>query len=409
MRLNHGLHLAYCTNVHRGETWRETFDSLKTHTLAVRERVCPRGPFAIGLRLSCQAAKELYDPKSILEFQRWLETNSCYVFTINGFPYGRFHGTRVKEQVYAPDWTSPERLAYTNLLFELLAKLLPAGIEGSVSTVPGSFKEWSAGLRPGAFGKSTPARRVGDRRSGSMEVSIRKNLWRCVEHIAKLSERTKRRLHLGLEPEPLCLLENSAGTISFFEQLRAEHKNDPRLDEFLGVNYDCCHFAIEFEEPQNALSALAQHGIKISKIHLSSALKTQPTPEARAALAKFADDVYLHQVIARGENGKLQFFRDLSDALSCHPSPVTCHSEEWRIHFHVPLHAPVSPPFDNTNDHLLGTLDVLAANPKLCSHLEMETYTWEVLPPELKARSVVEQLAAEYDWTLARLKERGLR
>ena len=174
MRLNHGLHLAYCTNVHRGETWRETFDSLKTHTLAVRERVCPRGPFAIGLRLSCQAAKELYDPKSILEFQRWLETNSCYVFTINGFPYGRFHGTRVKEQVYAPDWTSPERLAYTNLLFELLAKLLPAGIEGSVSTVPGSFKEWSAGLRPGAFGKSTPARRVGDRRSGSMEVSIRK-------------------------------------------------------------------------------------------------------------------------------------------------------------------------------------------------------------------------------------------
>ena len=214
-------------------------------------------------------------------------------------------------------------------------------------------------------------------------------------------------MHLGLEPEPLCLLENSAGTISFFEQLRAEHKNDPRLDEFLGINYDCCHFAIEFEEPQNAMSALREAGIKISKIHLSSALKTQPTPEARAALAKFADDVYLHQVIARGENGKLQFFRDLSDALSCHPSPVTCHSEEWRIHFHVPLHAPVLPPFDNTNDHLLGTLDVLAANPKLCSHLEMETYTWEVLPLELKARSVVEQLAAEYDWTLARLKERG--
>ena len=380
MRLNHGLHLAYCTNVHRGETWRETFDSLKTHTLAVRERVCPRGPFAIGLRLSCQAAKELYDPKTILEFQRWLETNSCYVFTINGFPYGRFHGTRVKEQVYAPDWTSPERLAYTNLLFELLVKLLPAGIEGSVSTVP-----------------------------GSMEVSIQQNLWHCVEHIADLSERTKRQLHLGLEPEPLCQLENSAGTISFFEQLRAEHRNDPRLDEFLGVNYDCCHFAIEFEEPQNALSALAQHGIKISKIHLSSALKTNATKEARAALAKFADDVYLHQVAVRDATGKITFYRDLPDVLSCHPSLVTCHAEEWRIHFHVPLHAPASPPFDNTNDHLLGTLDVLAADPKLCSHLEMETYTWEVLPLELKARSVVEQLAAEYNWTLARLKERGLR
>jgi hypothetical protein len=388
MRLNHGLHLAYCTNVHRGETWRETFDSLKTHALAVRERVCSRAPFAIGLRLSRQAAKELYDPKNILEFQRWLEKNSCYVFTINGFPYGQFHGTRVKEQVYLPDWTSPERLAYTNLLFDLLAEILPAGLEGSVSTLPGSFKEFI--------------------HTSDRQKLIRVTIWQCIEHIARSGKHTGKKLHLGLEPEPLCLLENSAETISFFEQLRAEHKNDPRLDEFLGVNYDCCHFAVEFEEPQNAIAALRQAGIKISKIHLSSALKTKATKEARAALKHFADDVYLHQVITRGENGKLKFFRDLPDALSHHSSPATRHSEEWRVHFHVPLHSPALPPFENTNGHLLGALDFLAANPKLCSHLEMETYTWEVLPPELKARSVVEQLAAEYDWTLARLAERGL-
>ena len=389
MRLNHGLHLAYCTNVHRGETWRETFDSLKTHTLAVRERVCPRAPFAIGLRLGHQAANELSDPKAILEFQRWLEKHSCYVFTLNGFPYGHFHGTRIKEQVYAPDWTSPERLTYTNRLFDLLAELLPAGLEGSVSTLPGSFKEFI--------------------RNGDQEKVIRENLWRCVEHIAELGRRTHRPLHLGLEPEPLCLLENSAETISFFERLRAEHKNDPRLSEHLGVNYDCCHFAVEFEEPQNAIAALQQAGIKISKIHLSSALKTKATKEARAALKDFADDVYLHQVIARGENGELQYYRDLPDALADTPhSALDTPNSEWRIHFHVPLHSPTVPPFDNTNDHLLGALDFLAANPKLCSHLEMETYTWEVLPPELKARSVVEQLAAEYDWTLARLAERGL-
>ncbi len=409
MRLNHGLHLAYCTNVHRGETWRETFDSLKTHALAVRERVCPHAPFAIGLRLSNQAARELYDPKILLEFRRWLEKNSCYVFTLNGFPYGRFHGARIKEQVYAPDWTSPERLAYTNLLFDLLAEILPAGLEGSVSTVPGSFKEFVAPVSRRCVSARTPAfeKLTGGTPAPPLKV-IRQNLWRCVEHIAELGGRTQRQLHLGLEPEPLCLLENSAGTISFFEQLRAEHKNDPRLDEFLGVNYDCCHFAIEFEEPQNAMAALQQAGIKISKIHLSSALKTIATKEARAALKYFADDVYLHQVIARGENGKLQFFRDLPDALSHHPPPATRHSEEWRIHFHVPLHGPAMPPFDNTNDHLLGALDFLAANLKPCSHLEMETYTWEVLPPELKARSVVEQLAAEYDWALARLAERGL-
>ncbi len=410
MRLNHGLHLAYCTNVHRGETWRETFDSLKTHALAVRERVCPRAPFAIGLRLSHLAARELSERAALLEFQRWLGQNDCYVFTINGFPYGRFHGARIKEQVYAPDWTSPERLAYTNLLFDLLAEILPAGIEGSVSTLPGSFKEFVAPASGRCVSARTPAfeKLAGETPVPLLKI-IRENLWRCIEHIAELSERTKRQLHLGLEPEPLCLLENSGETVRFFEHLRTEHPGDPRLDAHLGVNYDTCHFAVEFEEPQNALSALAQHGIKISKIHLSSALKTRPTPEARAALAKFDDDVYLHQVAARAGSGKINFFRDLPDALNSQSSTLNSQpAAEWRIHFHVPLHAPALQPFENTNGHLLGALDFLAANPKLCSHLEMETYTWEVLPPELKARSVVEQLAAEYDWTLARLKERGL-
>ncbi len=391
VKLNHGLHLAYCTNVHRGETWPETFASLKKYALAVREQVCPRDFFAIGLRLGNRAARELYAPKILLKFQRWLEKNSCYVFTINGFPYGQFHGTRVKERVYLPDWTSPERLAYTNLLFDLLAKLLPAGIEGSVSTVPGSFKELI--------------------QTDAQKKLIRKNVWRCVEHIARAGEKSRRKLHLGLEPEPLGLLENSAETIQFFEQLRAEHKNDPRLGEFLGVNYDCCHFAIEYEEPREALNSLRSAGIKISKIHLSSALKARATKEARAALKNFADDVYLHQVVARDASGKLKFFRDLPDALAAFPIsqlPSPNSNSEWRIHFHVPLHAPAMPPFENTNDHLLGVLDWLAADPKLCSHLEMETYTWEVLPPELKSRSVVAQLAAEYDWTLARLNERGL-
>jgi hypothetical protein len=402
VKLNHGRHLAYCTNVHRGETWRETFDSLKNYSLAVREKICPRGPFAIGLRLSNQAAVELSERKTLRAFQRWLAKNDCYVFTINGFPFGKFHGARVKENVYRPDWTSPGRLAYTNLLFDLLAELVPAGIEGSVSTVPGSFKEFIS--------------------TREQEIEIRKNLFRCVEHIAHVSEKSKRQLHLGLEPEPLGLLENSAETIWFFEKMRAEHKGDSRLEEFLGVNYDCCHFAVEFEEPRAAIGALQNAGIKISKLHLSSALKTKATTEARAALKHFADDVYLHQVIARDESGKLKFHRDLPDALesfkfqvsSVQSKPLETENlkletlEEWRIHFHVPLHAPAAPPFANTNDHLLGALDWLAENPKLCAHLEMETYTWEVLPPELKMGSVVEQLAAEYDWTLARLAERGI-
>jgi len=136
MKLNHGLHLAYCTNIHRGETWPETFESLKKYTLAVRERVAANKRYAIGLRLSQRAAQELSERSTLQEFQRWLEQNDCYIFTINGFPYGQFHCARVKEKVYLPDWTAPERVAYTNLLFDLLAQLLPRDVEGSVSTVP---------------------------------------------------------------------------------------------------------------------------------------------------------------------------------------------------------------------------------------------------------------------------------
>lgn len=390
MKLKHGAHLAYCTNVHRGQTWDETLASLQKYTLAVRQRVCPGRPFAIGLRLGNRAATELAEKRRLLTFKRWLERNDCYIFSVNGFPFGRFHGKSVKEKVYLPDWTSPARLAYTNRLFDLLAELVPQGIEGSVSTLPGSFKEFV--------------------KTESQRKAIRRNLWRCVEHIGRLSDRTGRKFHLGLEPEPLCLLENLAETLALFDQMRDEHKNDPRLDEFLGINYDCCHFAVEYEEPMEALAAFQNAGIKISKLHLSSALKTSATPKALAALRKFSDDVYLHQVIARAPNGTIKFFKDLPDALKklSTLNPPRSTSPECRIHFHVPLHAPAIAPFQNTNDHLLGALDWLAKNPKACSHLEMETYTWEVLPPELKARTVVEQIAAEYQWTVAQLAGRKL-
>src|SRR5690242_13694535 len=172
MKLNHGLHLAYCTNVHPGENWMQTFAALDRWTLAVKEKVAPADEFAIGLRLSDQASRELLDPQRLLEFQRWLELHHCYVFTINGFPFGQFHGTRVKEQVYLPDWTSEQRVQYTNRLFDLLVELVPPGIEGSVSTLPGSFKEFI-------------------RNSDQVEL-IQKNIWRCVEHISKLSEQTGR-------------------------------------------------------------------------------------------------------------------------------------------------------------------------------------------------------------------------
>ncbi|MFM9030816.1 MAG: hypothetical protein ACKOTF_09065 [Opitutaceae bacterium] len=139
MQLSSGLHLAYCTNVHRGETWAETFSALERHTIPVRRRVAPGRPYAIGLRLGRRAGDELARPAELAAFRAWLERHDCYVFTINGFPYGSFHGTRVKEQVYAPDWSTPERVEYTLRLFSLLAELAPPGAAASVSTVPAAF------------------------------------------------------------------------------------------------------------------------------------------------------------------------------------------------------------------------------------------------------------------------------
>jgi hypothetical protein len=388
MKLKHGLHLAYCTNIHRGESWEETFDALQKYTLAVRDRVARDQPYAIGLRLSQQAARQLSDSATLLAFQKWLDREHCYVFTINGFPYGKFHGTRVKEQVYAPDWTSHERLDYTNELFDLLGELVPVGVEGSVSTVPVSFKEF-----------------IRDQRQLNEAAA---NLWRCVEHIEKVSRATGKKLHLGLEPEPLCTLETSEETVNFFELLRAQRPGDLRLDEHLGVNYDCCHLAVEFEPPTEAIGRLRQHRVKLSKIHLSSALSVQPNEGVRSVLKSFADDTYFHQVIARSHDGGLTRYKDLDVALAAAAALAPHPDEQWRIHFHIPLHSPPTKLFDNTQDHLLGVLDLVQREPAMCSHFEMETYTWEVMPPELKNRSVVEQLVSEYDWTLGRMKERGL-
>lgn len=389
MILKHGLHLAYCTNVHRGETWAETFESLNTHTLRVKERVQPNGRYAIGLRLSDVASRELADPKILLAFQRWLDQHDCYVFTINGFPFGQFHGTRVKENVYRPDWTDTRRLDYTMRLFDLLAQLLPPDVEGSVSTLPGSFKDFI----------TTP----------EQERAIRDNVWLCVEHIAKLSERTGRIFHLGLEPEPLGYFENSIETVKFFDQLRSEHPGDPRLATHLGVNYDTCHFAIEFEDAAAALNHFQQHGIRLSKIHLSNALKLQPTPAALRRLGAFADDVYLHQVIVRHADGSLTRFRDLAPALGSSASKTPVIGDEWRVHFHVPLQMQPTTELDTTADHVLGLLKRLQAQPGLCSHLEMETYTWAVLPEPLRSRDVTDQIVAEYEWTLRQLDVHGLR
>ncbi len=389
MKLANNSHLAYCTNIHRGSSWAETLDSLDRYTMKVRDRVCPDDEYAIGLRLSASAARQLSDSANLLEFQRWLEKRKCYVFTINGFPYGDFHGTRVKEEVYRPDWTSSDRVDYTKSLFDLLCQIAPPGMEGSVSTVPGSFKRFIS--------------------SEDQLVAMRKNLAECALHIDALSSKSGRDLHLGLEPEPLCLFETSAETVSFFDALLAAEVGDKDvLLKRLGVNYDACHLAVEYETAEKSLGRLVDAGIRISKIHLSSALKVSDFSESTLkTLGGFCEEVYLHQVVARTGTDPLVRYEDLDVALAARASGED-RADEWRIHFHIPLHSSPGVPLESTSDQISSVLDIVKGSPDMCRHFEMETYTWEVLPGGLGAVDVVDQLVREYEWTLGEFNARGL-
>lgn len=385
MKISNQAHLAYCTNVHRGNSWEETFDSLEKYVMEVRKSVAPSERFAIGLRLGAEAARELSYADEITKFRRWLDQNDAYVFTINGFPYGNFHGSPVKEEVYRPDWTTNERLNYTLALFSILEQLLESGEEGSVSTLPGSFKEF------------VPNHDI-------PEVMI-KNLNTCALEIEKLAGPKNLDLHLGMEPEPLGLFETTPETISFFDHLFLQ-ADDPEITrKRIGVNYDCCHLAVEFEDAHEGLDSLVNHRIRLSKLHLSSALTAKPNESNLQRLKDFIEPVYLHQV-ALGQNGRcIGRIKDLDLALASHKAGKINEADEWRIHFHVPLHASPGGDLGDTRIHVIDTLFWLSKNPNACSHLEMETYTWEVMPEELQAGTVVEQVAREYEWTLEQIRK----
>ncbi|MGC4016790.1 MAG: metabolite traffic protein EboE [Luteolibacter sp.] len=376
MRFGSG-HLAYCTNIHPAESWADTFTAISTHTMAVRDAVGSKDqPYAIGLRLAARAAQELLEGTHLEDFKRWLASENAYVFTINGFPYGDFHTTRVKERVFQPDWTTRERLDYTKNLFNILAAILPEGVDGSVSTLPGSHKTFHA-----------------------EETPIFAHLEELALFLDDLSDRTGHDLHLGLEPEPLGHFENTGETLRFFERMKTVSPDPARLLRRLGINYDACHFALQYEDARTSLDALVAAGLRISKIHLSSAVALDPrNPEAVTALAAFDEPIYFHQVLAREPDGSIQRFVDLPDALAALQADGTA-AEEWRVHFHIPLDAEPVPPLRSTHQQVRDVLAWRRDHPDTCTHYEIETYTWGVLPQSLH-RPVVEQIAAEYRWVL---------
>jgi sugar phosphate isomerase/epimerase len=400
MRLSgSGAHLTYCTNIHPGESWAEVDANLRTHVLAVKRQICPDRPFGVGLRLSARAAGELARPETLEALRAFLDGHGLYVFTINGFPHGTFHGTAVKEQVYRPDWLEEERVAYSDRLADVLSHLLPSGpaSEGSISTVPGGF-------RP----------RVEDRAE-----AVARNLLRHVATLWRLRERGGPTIALALEPEPECMLETTAHAVSFFEDQLFSSQGTAALSALtglatpaaeecvrrhLGLCLDACHAAVEYEDAGAAVRTLRAAGIPILKLQVSAGLRVlDPDEHKRRALERFAEGVYLHQVVVR-RGTALTRIVDLPQALrACDPSDA---GDEWRIHFHVPLFQEDLGAFQNTRPFLAEILALQARDP-FTQHLEVETYTWDVLPEEYRRQPVADAVARELRWALRHLGEGG--
>lgn len=384
-------HLSYCTNIHPGEDWQAVLSALQTYLPAVKARLAPGQPFGVGLRLAAAAADALADPHVLADLHALLVEHGLYVFTVNGFPYGRFHGAPVKETVYLPDWSDPERLRYTNRLADILGALLPDTVAyGSISSVPGAFR-----LR------ATP----------DAVTRMVEHLLRHAVHLVRLRQRLGRDLVLALEPEPACFLETVKDAVGFFQthlhgagavarlaELSglSPSQAEEALHRHLGVCLDSCHAAVEFEEPDTAIGALEGAGIPIAKLQLSSGLRIEAVDADRiAALEPFRDPVYLHQTVERSPAGMKRYL-DLPQAIAAYrAAPVQ--AREWRVHFHVPVFLARMARFGSTQDFLAAVLRRHRHSP-VSAHLEVETYTWDVLPSRYRQADLVTSIAREIDW-----------
>jgi len=389
------VHLTYCTNIHPGETWPDVRASLENYLPRAKAALVPDDAFGMGLRLSAIAANDLAQPDALAEFKNFLQQQNLYVFTLNGFPYGDFHGTPVKENVYLPDWRDNARLNYTNQLADILVSLLPEGMDGSISTVPGAFKSLIM--------------------SDSDIAEIMENMVRHAAHLVDIHQRTGKLISLTLEPEPCCFIETIDESVDFFEtwlfsvaardQLMALTSldaagADAALHRHLGLCLDLCHAAVEFEEADAVIRKLDNAKINIGKMQISAGLRFAPVTDRTLDLLKpFDDAIYLHQTVT-SSNGNLTRHIDLQQAFDAHTAGAS--AEEWRVHFHVPIFLDDLGEFATTQNFIREILAIHRKKP-ISNHLEVETYTWNVLPLEYRNVDVIDAIVRELNWVREQL------
>jgi hypothetical protein len=270
----------------------------------------------------------------------------------------------VKERVYEPDWRTAERVAYTKRIADHLAQWLTPGVPGSISTVPVAFAR--------GFAESDwPV--------------VRCNVIDVVQHLLALHERTGVTIMLAFEPEPCCVIETTPQAIDFFARLDLPEA----LARHVGICFDCCHQAVEFEDPHESLRQLRAAGVQIAKSQISSSLRALGSEIE--GLKRFDEPTYLHQVVARRADGALERHEDLPRFFASRAASMP---EECRVHFHIPIFTDHLGPCGTTRFFLEEILPAL--DPAI--PLEVETYSWDVLPAELRMSSLVDSIVRELRW-----------
>jgi len=405
MQIAPNRHLTYCTNIHPANGWIAVQDSLARYAPSLKAALSPDAPFGIGLRLSGQESRELLDGEALPRFKTFLDDAGLTVFTMNGFPYGPFHKQPVKDRVHAPDWRDPERVAYTLRLIESLAYLLPEGMQGSISTSPLSYKPW-----------------FGDGVDSPIWTLMTRHVTDVAEALVRVRRERGQHISLALEPEPDGLLETSEELVRFFQDWllpvggpllaqrlgTTDDEAGRHLLDHIQVCWDTCHVAVAFEAPDEVLARYRAAGIQVGKVQLSAALRVL-LPDDRAVRAQraaslqpFVESTYLHQVVQRDKDGRLRPYRDLDVALPAIQDP---RATEWRIHFHVPLFLDRYGDFETTQQGIVDTAALLAQD-AFTRHLEIETYTWDVLPEDLK-QPLGASIRREFEWVLGVLQPDG--
>ncbi|MFI5897798.1 metabolite traffic protein EboE [Actinoplanes sp. NPDC051513] len=394
-------HLAYSTLVHPGDTWDEMRASLETYAPKVKQRVSPTEPYGVSLRLSGASARTLAgDPAERARLRIWLAEHDMYVFTVNAFPYGPFKGRKVMEQVYEPDWSTEERVIYTNQVANILADITPDSVAPSIQTAPLAFRA--------------------NVRSADDVARITGNVLRAVAHLIDLERRTGRRVKLALEPEPFCLLETTKETLDYFrrhiwspEGIRTlcaltglpASETAGLVRRHLGLVFDIGHQSVEFEDIAASLESLRDAGLPVFKLQAAAALRVpEVTEDAVAALAAFTDTIYLSQT-TEARDGQLTKMLTLTDAIDAWRKDPTG-AREWRTHFHVPIFLDELGSFRTTRSGIEAAL-ALHADVPLSDHLEIETYTWDVLPTQLKTGDITDYVVREWTWLRECLERRS--